>query len=235
MKQGRRMSAEERRQAIIDVAKPLFAEKGFNGTSVRLIAERAQVSEALLYKHFPSKKDMYKEILTYSQRLTDLTIKDIEGMEPSVETLVFLVYMLFQVVLNDIPGEEGHQKSHERLLFYSLLEDVDYASMVFKKMHERFHPVLLANYNAAVKSGDLPGNRAHPENLFWFAHHLAMALNLCHLSNNPAFPYETSREELADEAVRFALRGIGLSDEIIASSFKPKKMDLYLKDMLFGL
>ena len=228
----KRMSAEERKMSIINVAKPLFAEKGFNGTSIRHIAKTANVSEALLYKHFPSKEAMYKEILTYTRRLSDITLAEIEEMEPSTENLVFLVYFLFQVIMFDVPGEEGMQNTHERLLFYSMLEDVEYASMVFEKLQDLFYETIELHYQAAVDSGDLVVLDTNLTNRFWFVHHLAMALNLCHLHDNPAFSYESSKEELANDAIQFALRGIGLTNEAIKAYFKPKKLRLFFKGLL---
>ncbi|PYM09743.1 MAG: hypothetical protein DME18_17505 [Verrucomicrobia bacterium] len=51
-----RLSAEERREAIVKAALPLFARKGFANTTTRELADAAGVSEALIYKHFPSKE-----------------------------------------------------------------------------------------------------------------------------------------------------------------------------------
>ena len=47
-----RMSASERREQLIDVARRLFAEKGFEGTSIEEIASRAKVSKPVVYEHF---------------------------------------------------------------------------------------------------------------------------------------------------------------------------------------
>ena len=58
-----RLDSDERRQAIVDAAVPLFARKGFSGATTRELAEAAGVSEALLYRHFPSKQLLYSEIL----------------------------------------------------------------------------------------------------------------------------------------------------------------------------
>lgn len=44
------------RQVILDVARELFAERGFSGTTVKNIAERCRISDAALYHHFPSKR-----------------------------------------------------------------------------------------------------------------------------------------------------------------------------------
>lgn len=56
---ARRLSSRERRQAIVEAVKRVFAEKGFEGTTTRELAQAAKVSEGLLFKHFPSKKSLY--------------------------------------------------------------------------------------------------------------------------------------------------------------------------------
>ena len=57
-----RLDSDERRKAIVGAAVPLFARKGFAGTTTRELAEAAGISEALLFKHFPSKQSLYREI-----------------------------------------------------------------------------------------------------------------------------------------------------------------------------
>ena len=54
-----RLSAEARKEAIVEAVRDVFAEKGFEGTTTRDLAKAAGVSEALLYKHFPSKESLY--------------------------------------------------------------------------------------------------------------------------------------------------------------------------------
>lgn len=48
--------ASEKRQAILDAALELFAERGFHGTAVPLVAERAGVGAGTLYRYFESKE-----------------------------------------------------------------------------------------------------------------------------------------------------------------------------------
>jgi AcrR family transcriptional regulator len=52
----------ERMQSILDTGTNLFAEKGYDATSMRDIANAAGVSKALLYHHFASKEDIYARI-----------------------------------------------------------------------------------------------------------------------------------------------------------------------------
>lgn len=56
-----RLSGEERRNQILDAALKLFADKGFSGTKTREIAELAGISETLIFQHFKTKEDLYRE------------------------------------------------------------------------------------------------------------------------------------------------------------------------------
>ncbi len=58
-----RVPAEGRRQQILDVATELFARQGFNGTTTRQIAQRAAVNEAIIFRHFPTKEDLYWAVI----------------------------------------------------------------------------------------------------------------------------------------------------------------------------
>jgi AcrR family transcriptional regulator len=58
-----RISAINRREQILDVAMALFAGQGFEGTTTREIAEAARVNEAIIFRHFPTKEDLYWAII----------------------------------------------------------------------------------------------------------------------------------------------------------------------------
>ncbi len=57
------MSGNDRRHQLIDVAIDLFSRKGFGGTTTREIAAAAGVTEAIIFRHFATKQDLYKAIL----------------------------------------------------------------------------------------------------------------------------------------------------------------------------
>src|SRR5918912_3567788 len=61
--QRKRRSAEDRRSAILDSALEVFSKRGFNGASIDEIAQAAGISKALIYEHFPSKKDLHVSLL----------------------------------------------------------------------------------------------------------------------------------------------------------------------------
>lgn len=62
---GGRMPGEERRLQIVGVAMRLFSERGFRGTTTKEIAQAAGVSEAIIFRHFATKDDLYTAILDY--------------------------------------------------------------------------------------------------------------------------------------------------------------------------
>ncbi|MBC6450285.1 TetR/AcrR family transcriptional regulator [Actinokineospora xionganensis] len=57
------MTGKERRQQLLDVARALFAEKGFDGTSIEEIAHRANVSKPVVYEHFGGKEGIYAVVV----------------------------------------------------------------------------------------------------------------------------------------------------------------------------
>ncbi|CAM3812522.1 TetR/AcrR family transcriptional regulator [Occultella aeris] len=58
-----RMTGSERREQLLVVSRSLFAERGFEGTSVEEIAARAQVSKPVVYEHFGGKEGVYAVIV----------------------------------------------------------------------------------------------------------------------------------------------------------------------------
>lgn len=58
-----RIPAVERRRQILAVATTLFARQGFQGTKTREISEKASVNEAILFRHFPTKEELYWAVL----------------------------------------------------------------------------------------------------------------------------------------------------------------------------
>ena len=61
----RRVPAAERRARILEVARSTFLERGegINGVSMRVVAERSGIDEALIYRHFGTKENLYSEVV----------------------------------------------------------------------------------------------------------------------------------------------------------------------------
>jgi AcrR family transcriptional regulator len=59
----KRLKADERRRQLLGIATKMFSEHGFENTSTRSIAAAADVTEAIVFRHFASKEDLYRQIL----------------------------------------------------------------------------------------------------------------------------------------------------------------------------
>src|SRR4051812_3000486 len=95
-----RLDSDGRRQAIVAAAIPLFARKGFAGTTTRELAETAGISEALLFRHFPSKQLLYREILLQLGCQGDPALEKLATLPASTATLVgMLRFMVRRFVL----------------------------------------------------------------------------------------------------------------------------------------
>ena len=108
------MTAKERREQLLAVSRTLFAEKGFDGTSIEEIAARAQVSKPVVYEHFGGKEGVYAVIVDREvQALTRALTSALEaGGHPKVlverTALALLDYIEdnedgFRVLVRDSP------------------------------------------------------------------------------------------------------------------------------------
>jgi len=59
----RRLTAEERRESILDAANNVFGEHGFENVRIDDVAAAAGISKALIYEHFESKQELYGELM----------------------------------------------------------------------------------------------------------------------------------------------------------------------------
>ena len=58
-----RMTGKQRREQLIEVGRKLFADKGFEGTTVEEIAAKASVSKPVVYEHFGGKEGLYAVVV----------------------------------------------------------------------------------------------------------------------------------------------------------------------------
>jgi len=217
-----RLGGEERRLGIVQAAMPLFARSGFAGTTTREIARTAGISEALLFQHFPSKAALYAQILQ-SGCEGDPALEALSQLEPSTATLVRMTRSLLgHFVLNE-EEDEAEIGCRRRMVLHSLLDDGEYARLLFGWITERIFPLFQASLEMASAAGDLRPERGRPLHLFWFAHHVAAMTAYVRLNGRSAVPTTGGDGELFEDAVRFILRGIGLTDEAIDrhASFQP--------------
>jgi AcrR family transcriptional regulator len=223
-----KLSCEERRAAIIKAVRRAFAEKGFHGTTTRELAEAAGVSEALLFKHFPNKEALYSAMMfSCSQEKDCRMFERLMALEPSVSTLVLVVHMLFSHLLGRRSAGDDEEAIQNRLMLQSVMGDGEFARLFLQRVASHWVGKVEECIKAAMAVGDAVNEPVLPSLRGWFAHHLAVMIMHNSLPAKPVVDYGASREKLVEQAVWFALRGMGLKEEVIQRYYNPKALGLF--------
>lgn len=98
------MQYGEKQLQIMEAAEALFSENGFNGTSVRDIAERANVNLAMISYYFGSKDKLLEAIFTYRGETTKLILEDLAS-KPDTST-VDKIFLMIEHYLNKILNQQ---------------------------------------------------------------------------------------------------------------------------------
>jgi AcrR family transcriptional regulator len=226
----KRLNCDQRKEAIVKAVLPVFARNGFANTTTRALAKAAGVSEALLYKHFPSKESLYAEIQSFGCKGCDPGLQKLLDLEPSTSTLVYVVYYIMRVNIVGRGKDTMCNETRHRMILNSCLEDGSFTRYLF---HNRFAENLskiVECMEAAAEAGDLMDSPVSKTNLLLFTHHLATMIATMHLPRKPVVDYEASRRQLVQQAVWFALRGLGLTDAAIKRHFSPKALALFFSE-----
>ena len=226
MPNGARLTAEARREAIVEAVRDVFAQKGFDGTTTRELAKAAGVSEALLYKHFPSKESLYAAMLEgCSKGPTFAEATRILELEASTSTLVVMVHFMISHYVLGRPGDT-HRAAMNSLLVRSLLDDGEFVRLMHRKLAAAWLKKFDACLHAAAKAGEMHQVPMRRNLRVWLVQHVAFSLMLHLQPKIPAVDYKVSREELVSQATWFALLGIGLKRNAVRRYYSPKALHL---------
>ena len=219
----RNLPAADRRQAILTAAAPVFARMGRAGATTKHIAKAAGVSEALLYKHFAGKEALYAELEKHCVDALAVGTHLLDAAPPSTATLVLGVAVLVQAVFPGIGARDAHADT-KRLVTSSLLADGRFAGAFLDRHVAPWIDRLDASLQAARAAGDVAEGVHAGRAEIWFVHHLSNTLHLVGMPCTPVVDYAATEDELVERAVRFLLRGLGLTDTAIARHYQPNEM-----------
>ncbi|PVE13528.1 TetR family transcriptional regulator [Streptomyces scopuliridis RB72] len=152
-----RMTGAERREQLLDIGRTVFAEKGFEATSVEEIAAKAGVSKPVVYEHFGGKEGLYAVVVDREMRqLLDMVTSALtaghprELLEQAAFALLDYIEMYtdgFRILVRDSPVAQSTGT------FASLISDIatqveDILGMEFKA--RGFDPKLAPLYAQAL-------------------------------------------------------------------------------------
>lgn len=203
-----RMSGDERREQIIATAVELFSKHGFSGTTTKKIAAAAGISEAMVFRHFATKDELYEAILHTKvceggehQFPWEGNLELHAAMERGDDENVF--YLLA------IRALEKHHADQRfmRLVFYSALEDHELARQFVHEFISRLYVFIGGYIEKRQKAGAM--RELNPR----IAVRAFMGMLIHHSLNNILWDKERkllniTNEEAAKNFAEILLKGI---------------------------
>ena len=134
-----RMKGDERREQILQTAVDLFAHRGFKGTTTKEIARASGVSEAMVFRHFSTKGELYDAILgdkachdgiRFPWEQNDLLHEATKNRDD---------YAVFYNIAVNALTKQQEDGNFMRLLFYSALEEHELADRFFDEFVARLY------------------------------------------------------------------------------------------------
>lgn len=147
------MPGDMRREQILGTAVELFSKHGFRGTTTKEIARASGVSEAMVFKHFATKDELYGAILDNKACQGEMQFpwaEDSEiqqAMEKRDDYAVF--YNLALHAMNKHQADTGFL----RLLFFSALEEHDLADRFFQEFVTKIYEFISSYIKKRQKEG----------------------------------------------------------------------------------
>ncbi len=213
-----RIPGAERRNQIIAAARRVFSQHGYDGAKTLQIAREARISEALVYRHFPSKLALYRAVLRQvfveqdeRWREQGIHAQGAMGLAGAIHTFIAACV-----------ADAGDPKRHDthRMTLASLAGDGSYASLIYRRSQRRNAATMDSAYSAARAEGGLTGEELAVPAAAMFVEHVGTMIAAIGGLPPAAQPYGIEGDELVRQATWFCLRGIGMRDETIAAYFE---------------
>jgi AcrR family transcriptional regulator len=216
---GARLTAGERRREIVRVAIQLFSQRGFRGTTTKEIAQAAGVSEAIIFRHFATKEELYRAIIDQ--------VSCEGGIENPCEIVGDAISRrddraVFEgLAFHALNHHEGAKEFH-RLLLYAALEGHELAQMFWERTVIQFYEFLGAYISERQRDGamrDIDPRVIVRAFIGTIIHHS--------LNNNLWDPnrrlLDISNEEAARSFTDVLLKGVSLEQDDVRGPLRPKR------------
>lgn len=121
-----RLKAHVRRQQILAAAARLFSRQGFDGTTTRQIASAVGVNESIIFRHFASKEQLYRAVLS----------AHLQASTPAGDSQLISGYHSVETALSNLARKlldrSGQGVALTRLLLFSALRDGELSESLFR-------------------------------------------------------------------------------------------------------
>jgi TetR/AcrR family transcriptional regulator len=197
-----RMRGDERREQLIHVALNLFATKGFKGTTTKEIAVAAGVTEALIFRYFPTKEALYDAILRW--RMADSRrVEALDALRRFAEQKDD--WNLIHTLIAEVLSFHRENPEFQRLMFFAALEGHNLAETYYEKWVKPVTDFLVGYVSSRQKEGALRDLDAHAavRAIVSMPLHLSLSTNLFKCA-----AWELTEEQAVEEFTRVIYFGL---------------------------
>jgi AcrR family transcriptional regulator len=143
-----RYSAADRREQILDAATQLFARQGFQGTTTKQISDHTGVTEALIFRHFASKDELYWAVIERKIKAAPPGEHMRERLSAGGSDLEVLSGVATQIL-----ERRAKDQTLSRLLLYSALENHRLSHRFFRTYVAECYEVLADYIRGRIAAG----------------------------------------------------------------------------------
>lgn len=139
----------DRREQILGEATTLFAEHGFEGTSVRVIARACGITEAAIYRHFENKVDLYREVLCAKAGQHDIAghLEGLRGRGDMEQVLTAVASHILDLATSD--------PELMRLMFANTVDNNEVATVLFREIRLPYIAFVTGEIERLMAAGEV--------------------------------------------------------------------------------
>jgi len=139
---------EDRRKEILEAARLIFSEKGFERTSMAEIAAKVGIVEGALYKHFGGKRELlFEATRAFYEPLIEATSAELSGVRGARNRLRFVIFRQLQAFVR--------YPEMCRLIMHDIRPHEDYYGSVVRELNKKSTSAVIAILDQARNDGEL--------------------------------------------------------------------------------
>ena len=143
-----RLAAKDRRLQLIETAMRLFSEKGFYGTTTQQIARAAGVNEAIIFRHFATKEELYWAVVSSRVEASGRHRKLRQHLDPDGDEREVLT-----AVAETLLNRSREDAALTRLLFFSALRNPELSENFFRTYMAENFELVAAYFRKGMQAG----------------------------------------------------------------------------------
>ena len=143
-----RLSSSDRKKQILEVATDLFARHGFDGVTTRQIADAAGITEAIVFRHFATKDDLYWEVLSAKSAPDEVKKQLEEKLGSDAEP-----FEIFTDIARHVLNRNLRDPAKSRLLLFSGLENHRLSQRFFKTYISEWYEMVAGYIRRQIAEG----------------------------------------------------------------------------------